>query len=229
VFSATPFLLRLHFLLIVSYPPIKRRENKKPAKTIPDFNQTPFRKEAFVVRVSYAVTFGTPLATPFGRHTADVSTDPLGEIVETVMTSISTILSNFKRAPFREEAFGFRVLYAVTFGTPSPTDLPKCTLHVLTDRLGENVENVMSRFQQTVSEFKWALSHDVVSFLHVLYAVTFVMPSATGLLEHTSHVSTDRLGENVENVTTLFCADHWTTISHLNCITCNELSLISVS
>jgi len=171
VFSATPFLLRLHFLLIVSYPPIKRRENKKPAKTFPDFNQTPFREEAFV----------------------------------------------------------FRVSYAVTFGTPSPTDLPKCTLHVLTDRLGENVENVMSRFQQTVSEFKCALSHDVVSFLHVLYAVTFVMPSATGLLKHTSYVSTDRLGENVENVTTLFCADHWTTISHLNCITCNELSLISVS
>ena len=37
---------------------------------------------------------------------------------------------------------------------------------------------------------------------HVLYTVTFGTPSATALLKHASHLATDRLGENVENVMT---------------------------
>ena len=62
---------------------------------------------------------------------------------------------------------------------------------------------------------------------HVLHTVTFATTSATGLLKHASHVSTDRVGEHLKNVITSFCLDNWSAITHLNYITC-ELSLNTV-
>ena len=56
------------------------------------------------------------------------------------------MVADFERVLSCEEASVFHVLYAVTFSTMSPTGLLKHMSHVLTVRLSENVENVITSF-----------------------------------------------------------------------------------
>ena len=56
------------------------------------------------------------------------------------------MVADFKWVLSREEASVFHVLYAVTFGTMSPTGLHKHMPHVLTVPLSANVENVITSF-----------------------------------------------------------------------------------
>jgi len=88
-------------------------------------------------------------------------------------------VADFKRVRLREDATVRRVLYTVTFGTPSPTAFHKPASHRSTDRLGETVENVMTSISTNgcrLQTFAVARGHDRSScalYRYVPYDVAY--------------------------------------------------------
>src|ERR1041384_6905371 len=119
--------------------------------------------------------------------------------------------------PLRDEASAVHVLYAVTFGTMSATHLNKYALHVSTDHMSEDVENVMSSIcanrAKAFPNFNWLLFRDDPSGFDMLYAIAFVWSSSTRLHKHAIRGLTDWFAQKFENVMSSICPND---CSHLN-------------
>jgi hypothetical protein len=145
----------------------------------------------------------------------NVPTDRFAENMENVMSSIcanrAEIFPNFKRLPFHNHQFVFRVLYAITIATTSPTRLLMHVHNVPTAWFAEIMENVMSSIcanrAKTFPNFKRLPFCNHLSVFRVTHTATLSTHSSTCFHMHVSHVPTDRCAENMENVMSSVCAD----------------------